>query len=178
MTITYKKGNLFDNLVEDKKNIILHVCNDAGGWGSGFVISINEHCGPKPEAKYRTWYATKEYKLGGLGGLTYRFKLGQVQFVKVKDSLVVCNMLAQSCPGGRSYSYFGRKEHHVPFRPESFRECLFNVAEALDKHGKLDTINLCSPLMGCGLAGGDKKEVFGIVDDVFGKEIDLTVWEL
>ena len=34
--------------------IIAHVCNDVGGWGSGFVVARSAKWS-KPEAAYRRW---------------------------------------------------------------------------------------------------------------------------
>ena len=60
--------------------MIVHVCNDIGGWGAGFVVAISRRW-KAPEEAYRKWHAGKgEHPL---------FELGQVLFVDVADGLVV-----------------------------------------------------------------------------------------
>src|SRR4029077_8760714 len=35
------------------------VCNDAGGWGKGFVIAVSRRW-PEPERRYRAWHRGEE----------------------------------------------------------------------------------------------------------------------
>lgn len=168
--ITYKKGNLFDNLVEDKKNIILHVCNDSGGWGSGFVLAINNNCGDMPRNSYREWYNKGYYSKPNIP-----FKLGQIQVAKTdKDNVFVINMIGQSTPRGEFFRIGRDGISFPPFRPDSFRECMYRVVQLCQ--GK--NVNIVCPLMGCGLGGSTRDVVFEIVEDVIKDYINLTVWEL
>lgn len=63
--------------------VIVHVCNDIGGWGKGFVMAISAKW-KQPEEQYRVWYQSKE-----------NFQLGEVQFVKVEEELWIANMIGQ-----------------------------------------------------------------------------------
>lgn len=157
--ITYIKGNLFDHIKKDETNIILHICNDRGGWGSGFVMAINKYLGVKPMNSYRS---LKHYNLG------------EIDIVEVSPTVYVINMIAQSTPGGTSFTINNKTIYCPPFRPDSFRECLYRVLEKYQNQ----KVNIISPLMGCGLAGSNKKTVFDIVNDVFKDMLDITVYEI
>ena len=39
--------------------MIVHVCNDIGAWGKGFVMAISNRW-PEPESRYRKWHREKE----------------------------------------------------------------------------------------------------------------------
>ena len=65
--------------------IIAHVCNDAGGWGKGFVVAVSRRW-REPEAAYRSWYRDRA---------TNDFALGAVQVVPVGERVYVANMIGQ-----------------------------------------------------------------------------------
>src|SRR5690606_171097 len=65
--------------------IIVHVCNDQGGWGKGFVVAISKRW-KAPEREYRAWHRR---------GSEPPFELGQVQVVPVADGLSVANLIGQ-----------------------------------------------------------------------------------
>ena len=65
------------------KKIIIHACNDAGGWTKGFVESISKNW-PEPEKEYRSWVRKRE-----------DFQLGRIQVVEVAPNITVINMLCQ-----------------------------------------------------------------------------------
>ncbi|MFF1720208.1 macro domain-containing protein [Streptomyces sviceus] len=46
--------------------LIAHVCNDIGGWGRGFVVSVSRRR-PEPEAAYRAWHRGRASNDFGLG---------------------------------------------------------------------------------------------------------------
>src|SRR5690606_39335667 len=83
-TIHYVKGDATQPLTQGNK-VIVHVCNDVGGWGKGFVLALSKHW-PEPEAHYREWYA-------GRGGND--FALGAVQLVRVAPEVWVANLIGQ-----------------------------------------------------------------------------------
>jgi hypothetical protein len=39
--------------------IIVHVCNDIGGWGKGFVLAISKRW-KQPEQQYRAWFKLED----------------------------------------------------------------------------------------------------------------------
>jgi O-acetyl-ADP-ribose deacetylase (regulator of RNase III) len=84
MSLNYVIGDATQPVGEGPK-IIVHVCNDIGGWGRGFVVAISKRW-PEPEQSYRAWHR---------GEIEAPFKLGEVQFVQVDDSLWVANLIGQ-----------------------------------------------------------------------------------
>jgi O-acetyl-ADP-ribose deacetylase (regulator of RNase III) len=82
MEINYVKGDATRPLGDGNK-IIVHVCNDVGGWGRGFVMAISKRWS-EPEKKYREWAKSNE-----------NFQLGEVQFVQVEPTIWVANMIGQ-----------------------------------------------------------------------------------
>jgi O-acetyl-ADP-ribose deacetylase (regulator of RNase III) len=111
--------------------IIVHVCNDIGGWGKGFVMAISAKW-KEPEQQYRQWYQSQE-----------KFTLGKVQFVKVENDTWIANLIGQR--------KINKDENgNPPIRYEA-------VAEGLEKVAQFATENKASvhmPRIGCGLAGG------------------------
>lgn len=72
MSIRYVVGDATSPLGPGPK-VIVHVCNDAGKWGKGFVLAVSKKW-PKAEATYRAWYRQEGDS---------PFELGQVQYVEV-----------------------------------------------------------------------------------------------
>lgn len=66
--IKYVDGDATQPIGNGNK-IIVHVCNDIGAWGKGFVMAISKRW-KTPEENYKRWYASKEF-----------FCLGEVQLV-------------------------------------------------------------------------------------------------
>ena len=74
MSVIYTKGDA-TKPVSSTNKIIVHVCNDIGGWGRGFVLAISARW-KKPEQEYRRWFQSNE-----------NFALGEVQFVQVEQDI-------------------------------------------------------------------------------------------
>jgi O-acetyl-ADP-ribose deacetylase (regulator of RNase III) len=142
-----------------RPRIIVHICNDRGGWGKGFVVALARRY-PAAETSYRTWYA---------GRATNDFALGSVRFVPVEANLYVANLIGQ-------HGY--RTENGTPpVRYEAIRTGLQAVAEFAKSVGTPATVHM--PRIGCGLAGGDWGTVSAIIDETLGKEtIPVTVYDL
>lgn len=125
--------------------IIIHVCNDVGKWGKGFVLALSKRS-KAPEKAYREWASGTATAIGK------PFELGQVQRVRFyEDEMmpdnIVMNMVAQR----DIYPIDGIP----PLRYDALEECLKTVyAQAEDENR---TVHL--PRIGCGLAGGDWDEV-------------------
>jgi O-acetyl-ADP-ribose deacetylase (regulator of RNase III) len=137
--------------------IIVHVCNDIGGWGAGFVMAISRRWSD-PEESYRRWHAEN-------GDVP--FQLGQVQFVEVEDSLWVANMIGQH--GIR------RSGSDPPIRYDAVRSGLHRVAEFAIASGA----SVHMPRIGCGLAGGswDQMEPI-IIQTLVEAGVEATVYDL
>jgi O-acetyl-ADP-ribose deacetylase (regulator of RNase III) len=130
--ITYIVGDATDPQGQGKK-MIVHVCNDIGAWGLGFVVPLGTKF-PKAKDEYK--------KLKADSGK--RIPLGTVQFVDVAAEIVVANMVAQrgivgQAPGTRPLSY------------DALLECLEKAGE----HAQKNDLSIHAPRFGAGLAGGD-----------------------
>jgi len=142
---------------------IIHVCNDMGIWGAGFVMALSKKW-KQPEKEYRLWVSEKFKK-----NATGMFKLGAVQFVNVKDDrIVVCNMIGQHGVGIGS-------DGIPPIRYKAIDSALETIATyAL----KVNATVHC-PRFGAGLAGGDWKEIEQlIIKNLCSRDIDVTVYDL
>ena len=136
--------------------IICHVCNDAGGWGKGFVVAISKRW-KEPEAAYRQWFKT---------GMESGFTLGEVQFVQVEPQLWVANMVAQRNYGGRGSS--------PPIQYDAVAQCLRAVAG----EAKAQNATVHMPRIGCGLAGGKWSEIEPLIEQHLLKDgIEVTVYD-
>lgn len=116
--------------------IIAHICNDAGGWGAGFVVAVSRRW-DQPEKVYR---------------LQSSLELGEVQFVSCGDGIEVANMIAQSDP---------RLDGPL-VRYEALAECLAAVAELASLTGA----SIHMPRIGCGIGGGSWSKVEPIISHI------------
>jgi O-acetyl-ADP-ribose deacetylase (regulator of RNase III) len=156
MTITHVIGDATQPLGEGPK-IIVHVCNDIGGWGRGFVLALSKRW-PTPELEYRAWFR---------GGTSALFELGEIQMVQVEQNLWVANLIGQ------------RDVRTVrgipPVRYEAIRKGLKKVAQEAHRLGA--TVHM--PRIGCGLAGGEWQIVRSIIEEELCCEsIQVTVYDL
>jgi O-acetyl-ADP-ribose deacetylase (regulator of RNase III) len=143
--------------VGDGTKIIVHVCNDIGGWGRGFVVALSRRW-PEPEQSYRACSRGEGKK---------PFALGQVQFVQVVNDTWIANLIGQRDV---------RTVNGVPpVRYDAIRKGMQQVAK--EAH-RLDA-SVHMPRIGCGLAGGKWEEVGKIVEDELVKSgIKVTVYDL
>ena len=132
--IEYLKGDATKPIGNGNK-IIVHVCNDIGGWGKGFVLAISNKWSA-PEKKYREWYKEKN-----------KFALGETQIVQVEENIFIANMIGQS---GIKKTKDKNNKSIPPIRYNAIEEALEKVAEFAVKNNA--TVHM--PRIGCGLAGG------------------------
>ncbi|RBL89988.1 Appr-1-p processing protein [Chitinophaga flava] len=152
--IDYIKGDATQPVGTGNK-IIVHICNDIGRWGKGFVLAVSARW-PEPEKQYRTWYADAT-----------NFALGQAQFVKVTSNIWVANVIGQ-------HKIVKGKGGIPPIRYEAVQEGLRMVSSfALENNA---TVHM--PRIGCGLAGGtwDKIEPI-IIEELLNKGVAVTVYD-
>lgn len=140
-TLTHLQGDATKPISAGNK-IIVHCCNDLGGWGAGFVLALSRRW-PEPERQYRWWAEAS--------GVLPEFQLGEVQFVQVERDTIVANLIGQHGCG-----YSGGKP---PIRYEAIREGLRKVAQS----AKSNNATVHMPKMGAGLAGGDWQIIEAIV---------------
>ncbi|HEX5505541.1 MAG TPA: hypothetical protein VFW96_23180 [Thermomicrobiales bacterium] len=137
--------------------VVVHVCNDIGAWGKGFVLALSARW-PAAEARYRAW---------ARGAEDAPFALGQVQFVEVAPDLWVANLIGQRD--------IRRRGGEPPIRYDAVRAGLARVAAFAQAHGA--TVHM--PRIGAGLAGGDWAVISSIIaDELTAKEIAVTVYDL
>ena len=162
--ITYLQGDA-TYPVGDGPKIIMHVCNDRGGWGSGFVLAISKRWS-QPEAMYRAWKSCND-----------RFLLGETQdvLVEVKPAIWVSNMIAQHGYGENNTRQHRTSEpdSRIPLDYVALECCLRNVAESARNLGA--TIH--APRIGCGLAGGTWDRVEPLIIEAF-KDISVFIYDL
>ena len=136
--------------------VVVHCCNDLGGWGKGFVLAVSKRW-PEPERAYREWYR---------GRAGNDFGLGAIQVVQVKPDTWVVNAIGQR--GTRTGS------KGVPIRYEALEACLGKVAEEALRLGA----SVHMPRIGCGLAGGKWERIEPIVvEALVAKGIETTVYD-
>lgn len=156
MSINYIIGDAAQPVGAGPK-IIVHVCNDIGGWGRGFVVALSKRW-PEPEQHYRAWHQGEE---------KIPFALGEVQFVQVGKTIWVANLIGQ-----RDVRTVGGVP---PVRYEAIRKGLRRVTEEARRLGA----SVHMPRIGCGLAGGKWEEVGKIVEDeIANRDVSVTVYDL
>jgi O-acetyl-ADP-ribose deacetylase (regulator of RNase III) len=158
MPILYRSGDATSPQGDGQK-IIVHVCNDIGGWGRGFVTAISKRWA-EPEKQYRAWYR---------GEASQSFALGEVQFVRVAPDITVANLIGQQGIVTRQ-----RNPSSPPVHYEAIRTGLAHVARYAEEHAA----SVHMPRIGCGLAGGRWEEIEPLIDDKLTSEnIEVTVYD-
>ena len=135
--------------------VIAHVCNDAGGWGKGFVLAISKRW-KEPERDFREWHRHRA---------SNDFGLGAIRLVQVQPDIWVANMIGQR--GTKTGS------NGPPVRYPAIEQCL----AALAGQAKQLEASVHMPRIGCGLAGGswDKVEPL-ITRTLCAADIEVTVY--
>lgn len=147
----------------DGNLIVAHVCNDIGGWGRGFVLSVTKKW-PAAERSYRDWHQMNP--TFGVPEVT-PFRLGRMKLVRVENRVWVANMIAQ-------HGVLHKDDGTPPIRYGSLEDCL---AE-LHLHARELEATIHMPRIGCGLAGGKWSEIEQIIerqlthDDVYVYDFD------
>ncbi|MEZ0007728.1 O-acetyl-ADP-ribose deacetylase (regulator of RNase III) [Flavobacterium sp. 28YEA47A] len=152
--IEYKKGDA-TNPIDNGNKIIVHICNDIGGWGKGFVMAISKKW-KGPENKYREWYKSKD-----------NFNLGEVQFVQVQEDLWVANLIGQ-------HKINKDENGNAPIRYDAVENGLDKVAD----FAREINASVHMPRIGCGLAGGKWEMIEPIIEKtILKKDINTTVYD-
>jgi O-acetyl-ADP-ribose deacetylase (regulator of RNase III) len=154
-TIQYLAGDATAPIGRGSR-IIVHVCNDVGGWGAGFVLAISRRWS-LPESEYRRWYAERERS---------GFGLGEVQLVQVEPELFVANLIGQHGIRERG----GRP----PIRYEAVSAGLAKVRH----HALVLGATVHMPRIGCGLAGGTWEEIEPFIQqELTSHGLSVTVYD-
>lgn len=156
MTTQYLKGDATSPVGDDHR-VIVHVCNDLGKWGKGFVLAISKRWS-KPEQIYKDSFKTEP-----------KPSLGDVQFVQVDESLTVANIIGQH--GIRSPR---NKTAPAPIRYAAVEKGLAAIAT----HALEIGASVHMPRIGCGLAGGNWDEIEPIIErTLIAKGISVFVYD-
>jgi len=135
--------------------IIVHVCNDIGGWGKGFVTALSQRW-KAPEQAYRQWFKGKD-----------GFELGAVQLVKVADDIWVANLIGQR-------KIYKDANGNPPVRYEAIARGLQELAILTENMQA--TVHM--PRIGCGLAGGTWDKIEPLINNALcAKGIQVTVYD-
>lgn len=136
--IEYKKGDVLN--AESQQDIyIIHICNDRGGWGAGFVSNLSKKW-KTPEKCYRQSFS---YKMNN--------KLGDIQTVVVEPKTTehgvirVTNMICQKG--------FYSPSNPIPLDYNYLKLCLAKLIDQI-KNNK-NNCEIHCPKIGTGLAKGD-----------------------
>ena len=150
--IKYVIGDATHPVGEGEKYII-HVSNDAGGWGKGFVLALSKRW-KEPEKLYR------EQK---------NYILGKIQMTRVEKDICVVNMIAQ-------HDVKPTKDANgnivPPIRYDALKACLITVNDIAVRTGA--TIH--APRFGAGLSGGDWNKIEQIIKETI--TVNVTIYDL
>ena len=136
--------------------VIAHICNDAGGWGKGFVLAISRRW-PEPERAFRRWHRERAGN---------DFGLGSMQIVGVQPNLWVANMVGQH---GVKHGSAG-----PPVRYEAIAACLTKLTVEAKR---LDA-SVHMPRIGCGLAGERWERIEPLIDaTLVAAGVPVTVYD-
>jgi len=135
--------------------VIVHICNDIGKWGKGFVMAISKKW-KQPELEYRQWYK-----------MNNDFLLGNVQFINVENDIWVANLIGQ-------HKINKDENGNPPIRYDS----ILSGLEKLSLYAIENKASVHMPRIGCGLAGGtwDKIEPL-VITALTEKNISVTVYD-
>jgi O-acetyl-ADP-ribose deacetylase (regulator of RNase III) len=154
MDVEYIKGDATQPQINGNK-IIVHICNDIGAWGKGFVMAISKRW-KSPEKQYKEWYKSQQ-----------NFALGAVQFVQVEEDIWIANMIGQ-------HKIYKDENGNAPIRYEAVDDALEKVA----KFAAENDASIHMPRIGCGLAGGKWEKIEPIITKkLSAKDIEVVVYD-
>lgn len=152
MLLKYVKGDATNTNTSLGNKAIIHIVNNMGGFGAGFVVALKKW--PIVESCYRGWYKNKIWE-----GVP--FKLGEIQPLKIFSDIHVINMLAQN-------GYSSRSRAAIDY--DALESCLIKSNNYALKH----SLHLCGPKFGAGLAGGDWKVIEQMILDTL--TVPITIY--
>ena len=141
--------------VGDGPKVIVHVCNDLGKWGKGFVLAVSRRW-TEPERVYKASFDAVPPPV-----------LGDVQFVPVAGAIVVANLVGQ-------HGVATRATRTPPVRYEAIRDGLAKIAA----HARASGASVHMPRIGCGLAGGEWTRIEPLIaETLLASDVDVTVYD-
>ncbi len=131
-----------------KSGILVHVVNDVGAWGKGFVLAVSRRW-PHVKAEYKKHWQ--------------KFKLGDVQVVRAQPGLMIANLFGQHGISGKQCIRYG-----------ALKTGLRDVAFIARNNG----IAVHAPRLGCGLAGGSWVIVRDLIEqEMKDLDVTIYEWE-
>lgn len=132
--------------------LIAHVCNNKGGWGRGFVVSLSKKWN-EPEEDYRRG--------------DYKYNLGSCNAIEVEKDIIVVNMVAQD-------GYVSRD------KPKAICYVSLDLCLSWLRGYALSTgATVHMPRIGCGLGGGDWNTIEDLIwNNLCSSEIEVFVYDL
>jgi len=151
--ITYRKGNLLEELKETREStLICHVCNNLGIMGKGFAQELKEHY-PSVAAGF------KKAKLSTIPSVYYRMS-------DTNANIHISNMVCMT-------GLYNKWNNPTPLNYKALEACLKNSL----RYAQDIKAQIHMPKIGTGFARGNWESIKFILDDVLA-ETDITVWEL
>ncbi len=136
--------------------LIIHVCNNEGKWGAGFVLALSKRW-IKPEQEYRRWFRSRNM-----------FRLGEIQGVNVQSDTTIINMVAQD-------GVYQKPDGSPPIDYDALEKCLDKVGELASVEGS----SVHGPRFGAGLAGGDWNKIEKlIIEKIIKRGVNVTIYDL
>ena len=162
-TIQYVTGDATEPQGDGLK-IIVHIVNDIGAWGAGFVLALSAKW-PEVEAQYRAW---------AMGSLHKSFTLGDVLMVDTeREPGCASNIIVANIVGQRGVAWGGSDK--PPIRYQALADGLIQVRHYTDSYNA--TVHM--PRIGAGLAGGNWDRIARIIQEqLCDKGIAVTVYDL
>lgn len=158
--VTQIKGDVLEAItqnIKDETRILIHVCNNLGGWGSGFVVNLSKKW-KAPEQMYRELFKYKKSK----------HQMGVNQYILVEPQVYVVNMIAQNG--------YKNAENIVPLSYDALGECFKAIVLWIE------TENIQNPQIYCprigSVRGGANFEIIQIMLKEYFKDIPINVYEL
>jgi len=157
----YIVRDLTDPIGDDKK-LICHCVNDLGVMGAGVAKALFTKW-PQVRSEYIDWFNKENITID-----SEKFKLGNIQLVKIDGNKVVVNMIGQED--------VRLKDGIPPIRYDAMEECIKKVSNIALKYNASIHVPY---LMGCDLAGGKWEFIEKIlIEHVDNKNIELIIYDL
>lgn len=159
MTLTHVVGDATQPQGEGPR-LLVHICNDIGAWGRGFVVALSKSY-PQPEREFKRW---------ATGQTEQAYALGEVQFVEVTPTLTVANLVGQ-----HDIARKNNPNAEPPVRYDAIRTGLERVRDEAQVLGA----SVHMPRIGAGVAGGDWAVIEPIIrEELTDHGLNVTVYSL
>ena len=146
MPVTHITGNALD--FPEGTNVLAHGCNTLGSFGAGIARQIAEEFPAAAEADQDALNA-KENQLGTFSSALVAGGTKRVVNLYIQESV-------------------GTDRRRVDY--EAVYTALSNLRAVLENAGKEGRVyRLALPWIGCGLAGGSRRVIAAMIEDIFGE---------